>query len=349
MPESQSGDRFATILFYGLLFLLLYFVFEIFRPFLVPLAWSGVFVVFFYPWHLKLEKRFGRNRGAALSTLLVTLSLVIPAILVMIAFVREGIEAASHIEQLHKEQQLPILAHLQRAWEWLSQRVPLPDDVSPFELLRKGAQAIGSFLALRAGAVLKNVALFFFDLFVLVFAMFFLFRDAAAVLGGLRSLLPFDAEHRERMILQARDLIYASVTASLIVAAVQGAVGGLAFAVLGIGSPVFWGVMMAFFSFVPILGAWVIWVPASIFLFLNQHYVKGIVLLALGLVLISSVDNLLRPWLLTGRTQLNALLIFIGVLGGIGVFGMLGLVLGPIVLATAAGALQAYRQSEKIG
>jgi len=94
MLETQSVDRFATILFYGLLFLLLYLVFAIFRPFLVPLAWSGVFVVFFYPWHLKLERRFGPNRGAALSTVLVTLSLVVPAILVMIAFVREGIEAA---------------------------------------------------------------------------------------------------------------------------------------------------------------------------------------------------------------------------------------------------------------
>jgi len=349
MPETHSGDRFATILFYGLLFLLLYHVFQIFQPFLVPLAWAGVFVVFFYPWHQKLEKRFGPNRGAALSTLLVTLILVVPAILVMIAFVREGIDAARQFEQLHKEDQLPVLAYLQRAWEWLGKRVPLPEDVSPYDLLRKGAQAIGSFLALRAGAVLKNVALFFFDLFVLVFAMFFLFRDAAEILAGLRSLLPFDETHRERMILQARDLIFASVTASLIVAAVQGTVGGLAFAVLGIGSPVFWGVMMAFFSFVPILGTWVIWVPASIFLFVDQHYLKGIALLTLGIVLISSVDNFLRPWLLTGRTQLNALLVFIGVLGGIGVFGMLGLVLGPIVLATAAGALRAYRQGDNPG
>jgi predicted PurR-regulated permease PerM len=126
-------------------------------------------------------------------------------------------------------------------------------------------------------------------------------------------------------------------------------VGGLAFAILGIGSPVFWGVMMAFFSFVPLLGTWVIWVPASIWLMVDGHLAKGIVLLALGALVIGSVDNFLRPWLLSGRAQLNALLVFIGVLGGISVFGMLGLVLGPIVIATAAGALQAYRQGESPG
>jgi len=349
MPEPRAGDRFATILFYGAVFLLLYLVFRIFQPFLVPLGWAGVFVVFFYPWHMRLEKRFGPTRGAALSTLLVTLILIVPALLVMTAFVREGIEAARHFEQVRREEQTPIIAHLQQGWEWLRQRIPLPADKDPAEFLRQSAQAIGGFLALRAGAVLKNIAIFFFDLFVLVFAMFFLFRDAGSILAGLRSLLPFDEAHRERMMMQSRDLIFASVTASLIVAVVQGAVGGLAFAILGIGSPVFWGVIMAFFSLVPLLGTWIIWVPASIWLMVDGHLWKGIALLVVGAGVVSSVDNFLRPWLLTGRAQLNALLVFIGVLGGISVFGLLGLVLGPIVIATAAGALQAYRQGENTG
>ena len=349
MPEPRAGDRFTTILFYGAVFLLLYLVFQIFQPFLVPLGWAGVFVVFFYPWHVRLESRFGKTRAAALSTILVTLILIVPAILVMTAFVREGIDAARHFEHMRREEQNPLIAHLQRSWEWLRQRVPFPADKDPAELLRQGAQAIGGFLALRAGLVVKNIAIFFFDLFVLVFAMFFLFRDAGRILAGLRSLLPFDEAHRERMMMQARDLIFASVTASLIVAVIQGSVGGLAFAVLGIGSPVFWGVMMAFFSFVPLLGTWVIWVPAAIWLMVDGHLWKGIALLVVGAGVVSSVDNFLRPWLLTGRTQLNALLVFIGVLGGISVFGMLGLVLGPIVIATAAGALQAYRQGENPG
>ena len=349
MPEPRAGDRFTTILFYGAVFLLLYLVFQIFQPFLVPLGWAGVFVVFFNPWHARLENRFGRTRAAALSTLLVTLILIVPALLVMTAFVREGIEAARHFEHVRREEQTPIMACLEQGWDWLGQRVPLPADKSPAELLRETAQALGGFLAVRAGSVVKNIAIFFFDLFVLVFAMFFLFRDAGSILAGLRSLLPFDEAHRERLMVQARDLIFASVTASLIVAAVQGTVGGLAFAILGIGSSVFWGVMMAFFSFVPLLGTWIIWIPAAIWLMVDGHLWKGIALLVVGAGVVSSVDNVLRPWLLTGRAQLNALLVFIGVIGGISIFGMLGLVLGPIVIATAAGALQAYRQGENSG
>ena len=107
--------------------------------------------------------------------------------------------------------------------------------------------------------------------------------------------------------------------------------------------------MMAFFSFVPLLGTWIIWIPAAIWLMVDGHLWKGIALLVVGAGVVSSVDNVLRPWLLTGRAQLNALLVFIGVIGGISIFGMLGLVLGPIVIATAAGALQAYRQGENSG
>ena len=349
MTEPQAAARFATILFYGVVLLLSYLVFRIFQPFLVPLSWAGVFVVFFYPWHARLEARFGKTRAAALSTLLVALILIVPALLVMTAFVREGIDAARQFEQVRKEEQTPIFAYLQHGWDWLGRRIPLPVDKNPAELLREIAQALGGFLALKAGSVVKNIAIFFFDLFVVVFAMFFLFRDAGVILTGLRSLLPFEETHRERLLGQARDLIYASVTASLIVAAVQGTVGGLAFAILGIGSSVFWGVMMAFFSFVPLLGTWIIWVPAAVWFMVDGHLWKGIALLIVGAAVVSSVDNLLRPWLLTGRSQLNALLVFIGVLGGISIFGMLGLVLGPIVIATAAGALQAYRQSKNSG
>jgi hypothetical protein len=122
---------------------------------------------------------------------------------------------------------------------------------------------------------------------------------------------------------------------------VQGAIGGLAFAMLGLGAPIFWGVIMAFFSLLP-LGAWIVWFPASIWLLLTDQMARGIALMVIGAGGISLIDNFLRPWLLAGRTEMNGLLVFISLLGGISAFGLVGLVLGPVIMATAISFVDAY-------
>ena len=124
-------------------------------------------------------------------------------------------------------------------------------------------------------------------------------------------------------------------------ALVQGTVGGITFAALGLGAPVFWGVIMAFFSLLP-LGAWIVWTPAAIWLLLTGETGRGIALVVIGAAGISMIDNFLRPILLSGRTQMNGLLVFISLLGGIAAFGLLGLVLGPVVMATAISFVDAY-------
>jgi len=127
----------------------------------------------------------------------------------------------------------------------------------------------------------------------------------------------------------------------MVVAAVQGAIGGLAFAVLGLGAPIFWGVMMAFFALLP-LGAWVIWSPVAGWLLLTGQIGRGIALIAIGAGVVGLIDNILRPILMSGRTQMNGLLVFISLLGGLATFGLLGLVLGPIIMATTISFVDAY-------
>jgi predicted PurR-regulated permease PerM len=122
---------------------------------------------------------------------------------------------------------------------------------------------------------------------------------------------------------------------------VQGAVGGLTFAMLGLGAPVFWAVTMAFFSLLP-LGAWIVWMPVAIWLILTGETGRGIGLLAIGAGGISLIDNFLRPILLAGRSQMNGLLVFISLLGGMAAFGLIGLILGPVIMATAISFVEAY-------
>ena len=344
MPETNSGERLSTVLFYGVVLLLAYLVFRVFEPFLVPLGWAGVLVVVFHPWHARLEKRWGRTPAAASSTLGVTLILIVPTLLVMTLFVRDGLRALHGVQRAVAEGQFPWVNH---AWEWIGRRAPGGSAADLPTLVRQSAERVAEFLASELGTLFRNAAVFVFELFVTLFALFYLFRDAGAIVAGMRRVLPFEEAHREQMIAEARDLIFASVTTSLIIAGVQGLLGGVAFALVGLGAPVFWGVVMAFFSLLPVVGSWPIWVPAAIWLMYAGHLGRGLALVAICAGVGGTVDNFLRPLLISGRARLSGLLVFISVLGGISVFGMLGVVLGPIVVATAAGILDVYTQHER--
>lgn len=339
MALRDDRQRLSAALLVAVLVLLVYLVYRIFEPFLVPLAWAGVLVVVFYPWHTRFEKRWGPNRAAALSTLAVTLILILPVAFLAAKFVREGIDAARRIQAAFSEGQIPWV---QQGWDWVIRQIPGEHQADVATLAREGAERVATFLASRVGAVVRNVVGFVFDLFVMLFAMFYLFRDAGGFVRDLRRLLPFEERHREPIIRQARDLINASVTSSLIVAAVQGLLGGILFAALGLAAPVFWGVVMAFFSLLPLVGAWIVWVPAAGWLLVQGETVRAIILVAVGAGVVGTVDNFLRPMLIGNRTQLSGLVIFISVLGGIGFFGMLGVVLGPIVVATVASLIDVY-------
>ena len=340
--NATTSDRLTTLLSYGVLLLLIYLVFRIYEPFLAALGWAAILVIFFYPMYDRLARKFSPRRAAVFSTLAVTILLIVPAILVTTLFVREAVSISRGVQHSIVEEHAPAVA---RKWAWIAQHVPgLDPNANVAEMVEQGVQKEAGFLAERLGTVLRNIAEFIFDLFVMSFAMFYFFRDGDQIIRGVRSILPFDAEHRDTMMKQSRDLISASVTTSLIIAAIQGILGGLGFAIVKLPTPLFWGVAMAFFSLVPVVGSGLIFVPASLWLGFSGHWGRAILLLVICAGVSTIVDNVLRPLLLGGRTELSGLVIFISVVGGVGLFGMLGLVLGPILVATAAGVLAVYME-----
>ena len=340
---NATTNRLTTVVSYGVLLLLIYLVFRISEPFLSALAWAAILVTFFYPMHQRLAKRLASNRASAISTLAVTVLLIAPAIFLTTMFVRQAVSISRGVQHSLIEQHAPAIA---AAWSWIAHHVPGMDpNANIFETLEQGIEKQAGFLAERLGTILKNIAAFLFDLFVMIFAMFYFFRDAGKILGAVRSILPFDAKHQEAMIIQVQELISASVITSLLIAAIQGALGGLGFAIVGLPAPIFWGVVMAFFSLVPVVGSGLIFVPASLYLGFTGHWWRAFLLLAICAGVSTALDNVLRPLLLGGRTELSGLVIFISVVGGVNLFGMLGLVLGPILVAMAAGVLGVYRES----
>jgi predicted PurR-regulated permease PerM len=334
-----SQQRLGTAFFYGILILLAYLLYRVFEPFLVPLAWAAVTVVVSYPAYEWASRRWGKTNSALASTVGITIILIVPAVFVMIAFVQQGVSAAQSIELRVSS------GHwiwLNRIWAAIQNRFP---DLSVQDLtssLRRYGEEAASFVAARLGTILRSTATFLFDLAVTIFAMFYLFRDGHSMVQRLREVLPFEASQRNRMIGKVRTMIFASVTSSLVAAGLDGLLGGFVFLATGIKAPVFWGVMMAFFSFVPVLGSALIWVPIGIGLMVGGHSGRGIIVIVLCGVIVGIVDSLVRPFFISGEAEMSGLVIFISVVGGISVFGLLGIVLGPIVVATAASLLDAY-------
>jgi predicted PurR-regulated permease PerM len=176
--------------------------------------------------------------------------------------------------------------------------------------------------------------------------LFFMLRDGDAMSRYVRDRLPFSAQENERLMIETRDLVIASVGAGLIVAAAQGIIGGVTFWLVGIRAPVFWGVLTGFCSFIPVVGAALVWVPAAIGLLLSGEIGRGVLMALIGAFGISMVDNVLRPLLLSGRTSVSGLVIFFGLLGGAAAFGFIGVVIGPIILVTTARLLENLRRPD---
>lgn len=340
-------ERLALIVLAGLL---TYLVYLVFAPFLVPLVWAVVLAVIFRPVHARIERWLARPSLAALTSLvLLTLVLIVPVLLVAGALANQAIDGAQWLLEQQRQGRRPLLdwlagLPLEPLVRWLPVSITM-DDVSNtiLDAARKGARS----LADHAGAAVRNVAVSFFSLFVTLLATFYLFRDGRALLAQLRDVLPLDEAYREQLFSIAHNVLYASVLSSLVVAAVQGGLGGLAFWALGLTAPVLWGVVMALLSLLPLLGAWMVWVPAAAVLAAGGQWVKALVLLVVGSLVIGTADNLLRPLLISGRAQLNGLLVFISVLGGVNVFGLVGIVLGPVLVALGVAVVQAHAEVRK--
>lgn len=336
----NTGQLSAAITWAGLA-LVGYLLYLVVEPFLVPLGWACVIAVLIYPAHARLAARFGPTRAATLSTLAAAVVLIVPAIALTNAFAREMVDIAQSLQTTFSGSGT---SSLDQVWKQVLARVPY---ASRIDLERIGADALqktATFLMAQSGSILTNIAVFFVDLALALFATFFLLRDATSIMRAVRRLIPMSPTAREAFITRTADLIAAGVTSSAIVATLQGFLGGIAFAIVGLSAAVFWGVVMGFACLLP-FGAAIVWLPASIFLAISGSYTKALILFGLGAGVVSMADNIVRPLLLSGRVNMNGLVVFVSLLGGLNVFGLLGIVLGPLVVVTAISLVSSYVES----
>jgi predicted PurR-regulated permease PerM len=221
----------------------------------------------------------------------------------------------------------------------------LPPEADVIAKVKSGIGSVAQFVAGSAGGMMKGVASFFFSLVITLVLMFFLVRDWDTVRNGMRRVLPFEPEQNALLMTMTNDLVLASVTATLAIAVIQAVVGGLTFALLGISGAVLWGVMIGFLALLPMMGATLVWLPASAWLILSGSVTKGLILLLVGALILANVDNVVRPLLLSGKSQVSTPVLMISLLGGLSAFGFIGIVIGPLVASLLTALVQSYQAS----
>lgn len=323
--------------------ILIFLCWRIILPFLDVIIWSVVLAVVVYPFFMKVRRRVANPKWAAA---LITVAVVILVGLLPIALlvlsaaaqVPEGIEAAK--------------AGIAKGRAFLAEDSRVANYVRPYlnpeelgEQLKGAATPLLAQSAIIAGGVLGVLVKIAFTLF----ALFYLLRDADAVERATFNLLPLSETQAHAVFKRCRDVIKASVQGVMVIAAIQGFLGGLTFAILGLPSSILWGFVMFIASLIPMLGCAIVWVPAAIFLAATGHPGQAGVLVFVGAIVIGSVDNLLRPRLVGSKAGLHDLVIFFSVLGGLQAFGVAGLFVGPVVVALTLAIIEVFRQMNPVG
>lgn len=309
-------------------------------PFYGAVFWAVILSIIFAPLHRRLQSAFGRRRNlAALSTLLVCIVLaVLPMIIILSSLVQQG----ALVYELIRSGKIDfgqyaetIRAALPQSIRDLADRYALGDFdfASLRERLSQTAMAISQFIANRAVNIGQNTFQFVISFFIMLYLLFFLFRDGAELSSIVREAMPLEEGRKQQLLSKFTTVVRATVKGNVIVAITQGFLGGLIFWVLGIQAALLWGVLMAFLSLLPAVGAGLVWTPVAIYFLVTGSVWQGVALILYGIFVIGLVDNVLRPTLVGKDTKMPDYVVLISTLGGMALFGLNGFVIGPLIAA----------------
>ena len=331
--------RRVSLIFWGVLAVgALYLCYQMARPFLTPILTAILISVAAYPIHDWLRCRlYSQNIAALISTALVLLFVLVPSTVLAIVLVQQVGALIHHLKAPDGD----MLDWLNRPLEWLSKYVDV-SGVSLREEILTHLQRASQYLVAGLGKFLGNITIFLFHALIMFITLFFLFRDGRK-LRGLLANLPVKHAHRDTVVDNAMTTIKSTIYSGFAIAAMQGALTGIGFWFVGVPGPVVWGFVATLAGLVPWVGAGLVWLPATIWLAVTNEWARALILLAWSGVVVSTVDNFVRPYIVqrVGEMHMHFLLIFFSILGGLEAFGMLGIFLGPMILAVAITLVRA--------
>ncbi|MBI5102551.1 MAG: AI-2E family transporter [Nitrospirae bacterium] len=328
--------------------LLGYLLYQIFSPFLTAIAWAVVFCVIFYPVYLFILKHVRYASAASIITvMIIALVIVGPLSYLSFSLVSEVTDLVTKTGRPESPSLGDILDDgrvaglIREAGPYLG----VSEDSAREFLIESGRKLAKEAVDHLSSGFTNSVGVAV-NFVLMIFTVFFLFRDGNHLVLRVKDYLPFPELYKDRLTQQTKDMIVSTIYGGVVVAISQGVIGGVAFAVIGVGSSVLWGSVMALCSFLPAIGTAIVWVPASLLLFFQGAYLKAVALVLIGFFAIGTIDNVLKPLIIGGRTRMPAIIIFFTVLGGIKFFGLLGLVMGPLIFALFISVFEILRTVE---
>ncbi|MBB5220836.1 putative PurR-regulated permease PerM [Amaricoccus macauensis] len=320
-------------------------------PFYGAVFWAVILAIVFNPLQRRFERRFGaRSNSAALLSILVCIVIaIIPMSLILGALVSEGAAMVARIQQ-NQYDPGQVLQDLHAAMPAWLERILDRFNLNNFDALRdrlvEAAKQVSQFIATRAVTFGSNTLRFIASIGVMLYVLFFLFRDGRAIGRAILACMPMSDAKNRALIQKFAAVVRATVKGNIAIAVIQGTIGGIAFWLLGIEGALLWGAMMIFLSLLPAVGSALVWLPAAIYLFATGEVGKGVILVVIGVGVIGLVDNLLRPKLVGADTKMPDYVILVSTLGGISIFGINGFVIGPLIAALFMAAWAIFRDEK---
>ncbi len=344
IQANPEVDRFRKIFLLLLAIAISIVFFQMIRGFVLALLVAGIASGMSQPvyrWFTRLFR--GRRAAAAIVTILLVLLVVVVPLTGLLGIVAAQAVQVTQGVRPEIERLLAEPDHLDQ----LLQRLPLYDRWAPYQdqVIAKIGEftgRIGNFIVNALAATTRGTAVFFLELFIMLYAMFFFLTGGQKILDKILYYMPLAPEDEERMLEKFVSVSRATIKGTLVIGIVQGGLAGLAFWVAGINGAVFWGTIMAVLSIIPGVGTALVWVPAVIYLLAVGRVGTGIGLALWCGVVVGTADNVLRPWLVGKDTKMSDLLVLLGTLGGLVLFGAIGIVIGPIVAALFVTVWEIY-------
>lgn len=348
----MNGERPRDVsIWFGVAFglLLLWLLYLVLRPLLAPIIWALLLAHLFWPLHRRLLQRMPRwpSLEALSVSAVVVVILILPAALLATLIAREAITASQRLADMLQSGEPSWLTRIEQhptvqellVWLRESQQGGAADLQAG---ILEAARSASLFVASQMSHILGNVVGFLFAVGIATLTMFFVFRDGAAWLAWARGLIPIRQATQQVVLSQIDQTVTAVFYGNLVVAATQGLLGAIGFWIVGLPSVVLWGAVMGVLSLIPVLGSFLIWLPAAVILLLQGETWRGLFVIIWGVLIVGLADNLLRPLVIGAQARLPTLMIFLSLLGGIQAFGVLGLVIGPLAVAVTLALLEAH-------
>ncbi|MBN2032910.1 MAG: AI-2E family transporter [Deltaproteobacteria bacterium] len=347
-----NRENIFAAAFIAILLSLLWLLFSILRPFWPDFMWALILALTCYPVFIRLKSLFRGKGGLAalLLTIFIFIALALPGSFILMNLSQEAKDAYKALSKVSLSEKGLLLARKLRSSSlqpFLERWGIEPEQTEALFLngISSGLKNVPKMIGEKVSAIFKNLALFGLHLIFVMVALFFFFRDGSRYAHFLVGFLPLERLYQERAVAAFSKTLTAVVRSMFITAFVQGVLAGVGFAVVGLPVPILLGLLTSITSFIPFFGAASVWVPASIYLIIQEELLRGIGLGVYGFLVVSTVDNLVKPLIIGETIKVPLFILFFTILGGLKVYGVIGIFLGPIILSLGMAFLTIYRET----